>query len=493
MRGLREAVERRDLVLYLGGAALTIAVAAASVRVGPVLGIGSLVAILAFLVVLVGFLVCPHIVVAVTIPLFALLPVVKIFVTEWLGPTKDMIVLAAACALLVRVLQHRSSNVFAKVDKRLLVLTGIFLALYVVNLGGGFDQANYGIAWFQGIRLVAEPMILLLTGLTLKDPGKTLDVAAATLIGTGCVVALYGILQQKIGGAGLVDLGYSWNVHVRTIAGRLRSFGTLDDPFTYAAFLMLSLTAVIFWMKRGPLAYACGSIIAIGLLFSYVRSALMMSVVLLAIWLVRKGRTALGMVLLAVGVVAAVIVLLASAGANQAQAVPTGPQSYITLNGRTTVWSTVFADPAKVPFGIGVGKIGTAAQRAQFGIVKGGAAPRDQNRVYAVDSGYFAAMADTGLIGLAVLLMLFWRIGWLARRATRRPGDAGWLALGWMTTLLIDAVTRESFTGFPTAFLGLLLVGVALAAAGEQRQQAEPAPVAARRIRRVPRVHPAAT
>jgi O-antigen ligase len=113
--------------------------------------------------------------------------------------------------------------------------------------------------------------------------------------------------------------------------------------------------------------------------------------------------------------------------------------------------------------------------------------------VYAVDSGYFAAMADTGLIGLAVLLMLFWRIGWLARRATRRPGDAGWLALGWMTTLLIDAVTRESFTGFPTAFLGLLLVGVALAAAGEQRQQAEPAPVAARRIRRVPRVHPAAT
>jgi hypothetical protein len=32
--------------------------------------------------------------------------------------------------------------------------------------------------------------------------------------------------------------------------------------------------------------------------------------------------------------------------------------------------------------------------------------------------------------------------------------------------MLLDALTRASFTGFPTAFLGLLLVGIALAAAG---------------------------
>ena len=36
--------------------------------------------------------------------------------------------------------------------------------------------------------------------------------------------------------------------------------------------------------------------------------------------------------------------------------------------------------------------------------------------------------------------------------------------------MLLDAVTRASFTGFPTAFLGLLLVGIALAAADEDER-----------------------
>ena len=41
----------------------------------------------------------------------------------------------------------------------------------------------------------------------------------------------------------------------------------------------------------------------------------------------------------------------------------------------------------------------------------------------------------------------------------------GWLALALVIALTIDALTRSSFTAFPTAFLGLLLVGVALGAA----------------------------
>ena len=55
--------------------------------------------------------------------------------------------------------------------------------------------------------------------------------------------------------------------------------------------------------------------------------------------------------------------------------------------------------------------------------------------------------------------------------ATKRAGRVGWLVVGWLAVLLLDAVTRASFTGFPTAFLGMLLVGLGLAAA------VEPAPV----------------
>jgi hypothetical protein len=37
----------------------------------------------------------------------------------------------------------------------------------------------------------------------------------------------------------------------------------------------------------------------------------------------------------------------------------------------------------------------------------------------------------------------------------------------------VAGVTRDSFTGFPTAFLGLLLVGLSLAAAREAEEAAE--------------------
>jgi hypothetical protein len=53
----------------------------------------------------------------------------------------------------------------------------------------------------------------------------------------------------------------------------------------------------------------------------------------------------------------------------------------------------------------------------------------------------------------------------LGARAARRDQAAGWVALAMLASMMLDALTRASFTGFPTAFLGLLILGVALAAA----------------------------
>ena len=50
------------------------------------------------------------------------------------------------------------------------------------------------------------------------------------------VVAVVGIMQQVVGEARLLDFGYSYDGAIRTIDGRLRSFGTMDEPFAYAAF-----------------------------------------------------------------------------------------------------------------------------------------------------------------------------------------------------------------------------------------------------------------
>jgi hypothetical protein len=220
-------------------------------------------------------------------------------------------------------------------------------------------------------------------------------------------------------------------------------------------------------MRSGPLKAACISLMAIGVTLSYVRSAILVSVALIAIWLLRSGRAVLGFVVLAASLAAAFAFLVAVSGANQTQSVQAGPNTYITLNGRTSVWGTVFSMPTKIPFGLGVGKVGTAAQRAQSGVVF------DPNKATqgarAVDSGYFATIADVGMVGFLVLLALMTRLVVLGYAATRRFETAGWLVLGWMTVMLIDAVTRASFTGFPTAFLGMLLVGLGIAASAQPR------------------------
>ena len=50
----------------------------------------------------------------------------------------------------------------------------------------------------------------------------------------------------------------------------------------------------------------------------------------------------------------------------------------------------------------------------------------------------------------------------LARAGTRRGDPAGWLAAGYLLVMLADGLTRASFIAFPNAFIGTLLIGLAL-------------------------------
>jgi hypothetical protein len=462
MRALRHVSERGDLNALIAGSALTLAAVVATMHVGVKVGAGSLALVAFFCAVVAGWLLAPHIVVALTIPLFAAIPITKVLVASWVGPIKDVVVLAALVATLFVALQRGTREGASPVDRLLIGFVLALFGLYIVNVGGAISGGSHGIAWAQGVRLVGEPLILFAAGLTLANPRRTLSFAVASLIATGVAVASYGILQQYLGEWRLVAFGYSFREQVRTIGGRLRSFGTLDQPFDYAALLLLALSAVLFWMRRGPLKGTIIAVLATGLAFSFVRGALVTSVALLAILLVSWGRVTIGLLLLAASTVTALAFLLALSGAHETHSVRSGPNTYITLNGRTTVWETIFSKPSQVPFGAGVGKFGTAAERAQFGVTADPA--KAQKKARAVDSGYFATVADVGLIGLVVLVLMFTRIAVLARAATRRTGRIGWLVIGWLAVLLIDAVFRASFTGFPTAFLGMLLIGIGIAA-----------------------------
>jgi hypothetical protein len=375
-----------------------------------------------------------------------------------------------------------------RVDGRIAALTALFMILYVVN-----PSHAHNVAWAQGVRLTGEPTLLLIAGLTLPNPRRTLKWALGALVTVGLVIALYGLLQQLVGAGTLVSLGYSYTAQVRTIGSHLRSFGTLDDPFAYAAVLYFAVAAVIFWLRRGPVAYIVGSLIVLGLAASFVRTAAPVLIAFAGMYLIRRGFVLPALAFVAATVVIAAFTLLGASGtqtrtftvyfrnggSTQVQS-PVPQAGALALNGRTSAWqAAVGPNPLDWAFGRGVGQVGTAAQRATQGLIPtaapGSTSSTSTTSAHAVDSGYFATVADVGLVGLVVQLALLWRLFSLGARAAREQITAGWIALALLVAMMIDALTRASFNGFPTAFIGMLVTGIALAAAADaQRDRARP-------------------
>jgi hypothetical protein len=312
---------------------------------------------------------------------------------------------------------------------------------------------------------------MLLVGFVLPDSRRTFRFALGTLIAVCVVVATYGILQQYVGGFTLVSWGYSFDQQVRTLPnGLLRSFGTLDDPFAYAALLCFGFASVVLWLRRGPLAWAAGLLITVGLGLAFVRTSALILVALGGLCLARAGRRTAALMLM-VATIALGAVALSTSNASEAKShlVAGGnaaANANVVLNGRISAWEAALGpDPRSWLLGRGVGEVGTAAERAGYLFAPSDDQPEAN---VAVDSGYFATVADVGIAGLAVLLALAARLISLAAGAARRGAESGWVTLGLLVVLLIDALTRASFTWFPTATLGLLLVGLGLAAARDE-------------------------
>lgn len=480
---LRLGLFRSDLAHFALGALILFMTLAASARVGEVFSVTLLVGLAVLGLVVIAFVGAPHVALATMIPLFAFLPMIKALYLPWIGPLKDVITVAAVLAAVVTVVQAARGGRRIPGDVWIVALCAFLLGLYVLNIGAGLER-TWG--WGHGVRLFALPLSLLLVGMTLKHPRRTLRWAMTSMIGTAVVVALVGIAQQLAGPDRLVELGWLWNVNVRTMNGFLRSFGTLDEPFAYAAVLVFGLVAALMWAPRRPLTFVAAGVIGVGLSLSVVRSAGLIALGLLALLLARHGRTVSAIFMLAVVLVATSTFIL-SEEATERRVVQGGPSLFFTLNGRTKAWKIVFEEPGDVPLGRGVGEVGTAANRASFQVTRTRQEALQGTKALVVDSGYFAAVADIGLVGLAALLILFTRLGLLGHRATRRGRPEGWIAIGLILSLTLDAVTRESFTAFPTAYLGMLLIGLALAAANDEPDDEAPRGATEQRRKPAPR------
>jgi hypothetical protein len=478
LRAPRLAVPSADLgapstALVALGAGTIVLAAALSTREGALISLGLCVGLLAFMAVLTSFMAAPHITVAFVIPYFALLPMLKTLVSPKLGPTKDIMIGAAAIAAGLSVIQRRAVGRTWRGDQPLLVITLLFMALYVLDVGAGLSGGSrYGLAWFHGVRLVWEPLLLLLFGLSVRDPRRTLRWAAVALIVAAFIGASVGLLQQVVGASRLISLGYSYQAQVRTISGHLRSFGTFDQPFDYATVLAFGLAGVLLWARRGAARTVVGLVIVAGLTVSYVRGAALSVLALVALLLGRKGSLATAVALLAATAAAAVVIVLVATRPTPGPVVQTAPSVYLTLNGRTRSWRAALGKPSTWAFGRGVGLYGTAALRA----VQSRQGPAVQAPTMAADSGYLATLSDVGLVGLAVLLTMFGRILVLLRRAIARNEQLAWFGAGVVLVLILDAALRSSLTGFPTADIAFLFAGLTIAATHRREGSEAPAP-----------------
>jgi hypothetical protein len=471
---LRLAFAREDLPLLAAGSFLTVGAAISAVRIGGTVSVSMLVVLTFFMACVAGFMAFPHITVAAMIPAFALIPAMKVLAFPWIGPMKDIVTLAGLAAVLGLVVQRAGEGHRQRGDFWAGALVFFLMGLYVVNLGGRMDR---DVAWMQGVRLISEPLLLLLVGLLLPQARRTLRWAMYSLVATGVFVALTGIAQQILGEGRLIDMGYSYTLQVRSINGRLRSFGTMDESFAYAAFLLLAVVALLVWFRRGIPAVLAGSVIVLGLTFGFVRTSLIIAIALLGLWLARSKRATIAAFLISLAVVAAAAILIWSSGGTESRTVRAGPSLFLTINGRTEGWKVVLDSPRTWAIGKGVGEVGVAAERATYSVSR---REREEDQASAVDSGYFALIADVGFIGLLVFLALAARLVALSKDAISRGFKEGWLAVGFLCVLLLDAVTRDSFTGFPPAFLGMFLVGLSLAAAEEAKDAADAERAAAR-------------
>lgn len=396
--------------------------------------------------------------VAALVPFHGLLLILPVAVTFW----KEAAVLAVvmACFFAARP-RDRLTVVPWMVPALVLVLVGVVSGLLVLGIGAAFPVK---IAFFYLLSVV----IVYFFPFTRSDK----DLLVTVLMTTGLISALYGLWQQAVGGYQLADLGYEWNVHIRTAGPLLRSFGTFNQPFPFGFYLMLVLTVAgcaalaqpgrlrsrIFWVISPVLLVAMASTVVRA---SFV--GLLAAVIVVGVVLHRRLLIYLAAMTLLGGVLVPLALLIDQRGVLTTMVSPS------SLQERGGHWSLALPQMLVQPFGGGLGTTGAAAEKVAETV--GPMAP-----VYQPDNQYLKIGLELGLVGLVLYAVLVGTALVVLRRLILVQADAfersfTGSVLGATVAACVAAAFSTYLEIFPLDFFFWLLLACAASAPRKEAAQ----------------------
>jgi O-antigen/teichoic acid export membrane protein len=380
---------------------------------------------------------------------------------------KEALVVGILLATLVCPKSARASGPRPKVTWAVpLALLIAYSALTVPFFGIHADLTGFRIEYFY----VLVPVAIWRCPLSRRDVDRLVTI----LMIDGAITAVYGLVQEALGGARLNKLGYPYNSVIRFSGSHLRAFSSFSQPFPFAYFLMmviligLAVSLPTMARARSKLFVASLPLLGVAMLFAFVRGALLGLGVGLAYLAIRRYPR---MLLLVPILVLGVIYLPSSLSGSVFQS--------HSLDERTSGWSQNITQVVDHPLGQGLASSGAAAEAVATPAATTAATTNFISEAvpYQPDNEYFNQAYELGLPGLWLFVMFVLHTVGGTDRLARVRARAPSFPLGvtaFLLAALAAALVSSFFEIFPLNLYFYLLLGVVAS-----RRWSEPRPVEA--------------
>ena len=399
------------------------------------------------------------------------------------GGADPLSLLPFVATVLLAVMELRENRLSRRARTVLFAATGAFVIGVPVGLVADPPATMFAVlAYMAGL----SAFVVGYGDQVRPSAGSTLERALMVAL---VPLALYGIAQYFYP---LTSWDHNW-VSVADIAsvespqeGHIRSFSTLNSPFTFAITLAVGLMFALAMRRRFlfTILYVLPLVVALGLTF--VRSAWLSLVIGLIVYAAAgKGKAAGKTVAIILVCLAGLMVVGSSNPTTKAftdRITSLGdPDDDRSANERLETTNRLLPQSVSQPLGAGLGQAGLAASLTESG----------EGKVVEVDNGYLALLYQSGPLAFGLLLLAIGScVGAAVKMLGRAPPEQRQyraVVLGILVMLLVAESSADVLFGLPGVIFwylcGVSVAGLAGTLAGSRAEpqainEREPAEIA---------------